>query len=284
MAAMTGVHVIEGKPTASAGLISALVRRAGHRLRVTGDDTHAVAEITRRDDSKFTFRSEWTLDRARQAELLGKGTWKKYPAAMLKARAITEAARDACEEALFGLHYTAEELGAEVDEDGVIVDDAGQPDGDSWENSAPAAQDEQPNGNGTRQQWAEDAKKRAASFKSEAEGTKIWRDAAAEHLAGRIDRDDQDEIQNIVTSRIWKRRMEAASRILKPLDGDDPWRVKVMEELSSDDDAREMLAELGRIKAAGTLDEDRAGLIARAVIARFPKAAMTTGDGDAAAV
>ena len=43
---------------------------------------------------------------------------------MLKSRAITQCARDACEEALFGLHYTPEELGAEVDEDGVVVDDA----------------------------------------------------------------------------------------------------------------------------------------------------------------
>ena len=40
---------------------------------------------------------------------------------MLKSRAITQCARDACEEALFGLHYTPEELGAEVDEDGVVV-------------------------------------------------------------------------------------------------------------------------------------------------------------------
>src|SRR6185312_3022660 len=43
------------------------------------------------------------------------------PASMLKSRAITQCARDACEEALFGLHYTPEELGAEVDEDGVVV-------------------------------------------------------------------------------------------------------------------------------------------------------------------
>lgn len=118
MAAVTGVHVIEGKPTASAALISALVRRAGHRLRVTGNDTRAVAQIVRADDPDFTFESVWTLDRAKQAGLVGKDVWKKYPAAMLKARAITEAARDACEEALCGMHYTAEELGAAVDEDG----------------------------------------------------------------------------------------------------------------------------------------------------------------------
>ena len=111
--AMQMVHVIEGKPTASAQLIGALVRRAGHRLRVTGDDTHAVAEIVRADDPEFVFRSEWTTARAQQANLTGKGTWKQYPAAMLKARAITEVARDACPEALAGVAYTPEELGEE---------------------------------------------------------------------------------------------------------------------------------------------------------------------------
>lgn len=121
LTAVTGIHVIDGKPSASAALISALVRRAGHRLRVTGDDTHAVAEIVRADDPEFTFRAEWTLDRAKQAGLTGKGVWRQYPAAMLKARAITEVARDACEDALAGLHYTAEELGAEVDAEGNLT-------------------------------------------------------------------------------------------------------------------------------------------------------------------
>lgn len=132
MAALTGVHVIDGKPTASAALISALIRRAGHRLRITGDDRRAVVQIVRCDDPDFTYESTWTLDRAVTAELCTlrngkpyardtKGRakpWEKYPAAMLKARALTECARDACEEALFGLHYTPEELGADVDMDG----------------------------------------------------------------------------------------------------------------------------------------------------------------------
>jgi hypothetical protein len=121
MTAITGVHVIEGKPSASSALISALVRRAGHKLRVKGDDARAVAQIVRCDDPEFTFECVWTLDRAERAGLLGKGTWKKYPAAMLKARAITEVAREACEEALSGVRYTPEELGAEVDAEGQPV-------------------------------------------------------------------------------------------------------------------------------------------------------------------
>jgi hypothetical protein len=148
MAAITGLHVIEGKPTASSGLVSALVRRAGHILRVTGDDQRAEAVIVRADDPQFEFRAVWTLEWAKTAGLLGKGVWRTYPAAMLKARAITEVARDACEEALLGLHYTPEELGAEVDEDGRPMaapaiaasrQRPGRPQGDEWTTPAPAA-------------------------------------------------------------------------------------------------------------------------------------------------
>lgn len=120
MTAVTGIHVIEGKPTASAQLIGGLVRRAGHRLRVTFDrkTMTATAQIIRADDPDYTFESVWTMDRAKAANLTNKSVWKQYPDAMLKARAITEVARDAAPEALYGVIYTAEELGAEVEVDG----------------------------------------------------------------------------------------------------------------------------------------------------------------------
>lgn len=117
IAAIQGIHVIEGKPSASAALIGALVRRAGHRLRVelSQDGTAATATIIRADDPDFPFTCTWTMDRARAAGLLSKagGTWSTYPQAMLKARAITEVARDACPEVLSGVQYTPEELGAD---------------------------------------------------------------------------------------------------------------------------------------------------------------------------
>jgi hypothetical protein len=128
MAAITGIHVIEGKPSASAALISALVRRAGHRLRVTGNNLSATAQIIRADDPDFVYEVTWEMKanangnpNAQDAGLTGKAVWKNYPAAMLKARAISAVARDACEEALSGMHYTPEELGAEVDGEGEIV-------------------------------------------------------------------------------------------------------------------------------------------------------------------
>lgn len=136
--AITGMHVIDGKPSASAGLISALIRNAGHKLRIWTEGTFEAGDLTafctivRHDDPEHTYRSEWTLPRAVRAELLKvvngryvafkeRSGWDKYQEAMLKARALTECARDAAEDALFGMHYTPEELGASVDANGEVV-------------------------------------------------------------------------------------------------------------------------------------------------------------------
>jgi hypothetical protein len=124
ISAVTSIHVIDGKPTASAQLIAGLGRRAGHKVRVAFDPATktATAQVIRKDDPEFVFESVWTMARAQGAGLTGKDVWRKYPDAMLKARAITEVARDAFPEALFGVVYTAEELGAvDVDEDGAVL-------------------------------------------------------------------------------------------------------------------------------------------------------------------
>lgn len=205
MAAITGIHIIEGKPTASAGLISALVRRAGHRLRVTGDDRHAVAEIIRRDDPDFTFRAEWTMERAKQADLLGKGTWKKYPAAMLKARAISEVARDACEETLSGVHYTPEELGAEVDEEGNVV-------GEVVSEAAPKA--------ATDQAWLDSALQRAASFTTYAEHRELVAEGRAKQAAGEITADDAARIAGLIKARVAELKQQQNGGHDEPVEAD----------------------------------------------------------------
>ena len=70
----------------------------------------ATVEIVRADDPDYTFSVTWDMAKAQQAQLSGKENWRKYPMAMLTARAITECARDACPEALFGVVYTGEEM------------------------------------------------------------------------------------------------------------------------------------------------------------------------------
>lgn len=128
MTAVTGIFVIDGKPSASGALISALVRRAGHKLRVITKTDRATAYITRHDDPEFTFEVTWELKsnkngnpNAQDAGLLTKDVWRKYGAAMLGWRAITDCARIACEEALLGVHYTPEELGVNVNQDGIPI-------------------------------------------------------------------------------------------------------------------------------------------------------------------
>lgn len=119
MNALTDIYVIEGKPSLSSHLMAALVRRAGHKLRVqVGEGPAARAVLIRKDDPEFEFVSVWTMDRAKAAGLTNKAVWKSYPAAMLKARAISEVVREGASEVLAGALYVPEELGAEVNPDG----------------------------------------------------------------------------------------------------------------------------------------------------------------------
>lgn len=127
IAALQGVHIIEGRATLSPALMSAVVRKAGHRLRVSTEGDvkagtfTATAELTRSDDPDFTYRATWSIDRATRAGLASKDVWKKYPEAMCKARAISEVCREGAEDALMGVHYTPEEIGGEVGEAGEAV-------------------------------------------------------------------------------------------------------------------------------------------------------------------
>jgi hypothetical protein len=281
MAAITGVHVIKGKPTASAGLISALVRRAGHKLRIRGDDKSATCQIIRADDPKYTFEVTFTIDDAKTAELLEKDNWKHFAAAMLKARAITQCARDACEEALFGLHYTPEELGAEVDGDGEPVTPepprlpAAVAAGDDPWYVRPAPED--PPAQDTAPWTVDRALEEARTFKSEADGKRVWLEAGQAALNGWCAPGQRDYIQNTVTKRIDDRRKDAAARILRPLPEDDVWRQAVQDltgNLTDTAAARTLLDDLGTQKAAGAIDEARAKLVGRAIIAAFPNVVL----------
>lgn len=144
IAALQGVQVIEGRPTLAPALMQSLVRRAGHNFRirtagtVAGGDIAVTASITRSDDPE-PFTATWDLERAERAGLCtlrvengrtkviatgsggGAKPWQSYTEAMLKARATSEVCRDAAGDVLMGAHYTPEELGAIVDEDGVYV-------------------------------------------------------------------------------------------------------------------------------------------------------------------
>lgn len=104
------INVIKGKPTASAELIAANVRKAGHRLRVIGDDRTCTATIIRADDPDFEFSITRDVAWAKSMGLAGNANYQKQPGTMLQWRAITAVARLACPEALYGVAYTPDEM------------------------------------------------------------------------------------------------------------------------------------------------------------------------------
>lgn len=137
---MEGLFRVRGKVCANAHIIASLVRMAGHRLRTTYDKTTrtATTTITRADDPE-PHTVDWTLDHALQAKLIedydadtgevtarnaeGQPTaWQLYTRDVQKARSLTACAREACQEALYGVIYTPEELGADVDADGNLLE------------------------------------------------------------------------------------------------------------------------------------------------------------------
>ena len=98
----------------SASLIAAQVRKAGHKLRIEVDETpgkeSAICTIIRRDDPDHPFVSKRDRAWAQRMGLLNNSNYIKQPATMLKKRAITDCARDACSEALCGIDYTPDEM------------------------------------------------------------------------------------------------------------------------------------------------------------------------------
>ena len=108
---MQSMVVARGKMTMSADLMGAVVRRAGHKLRLREDGDSVTADLIRADDPDYTFTVTWDKGKAQAAGLWGsRGPWQQYPRQMLRARAITEVCRQGASDALAGTVYTPEEL------------------------------------------------------------------------------------------------------------------------------------------------------------------------------
>jgi hypothetical protein len=124
IASMTGIYIVQGRPTLSASLMAALIKRSGrYDYRVERlDNTACVLRIYDRGTEIGV--SSFTLQDAATAELTtGRNahSWRHYPRNMLFARAISNAVRFFCPDLFVAPVYTPEELGAEVDETGDIV-------------------------------------------------------------------------------------------------------------------------------------------------------------------
>jgi hypothetical protein len=129
MQALSHIHIIGGKPAMSAELLQALARKNLPGLVINilqSDDKIAEIEFIRPEKGAKPFRIAFTITDAERAKLLGKDVWKQYPGAMLYSRAVSAGLRRVCPEALMGVSYTPEELGANVNQEGNVIETTGK--------------------------------------------------------------------------------------------------------------------------------------------------------------
>lgn len=99
---------IQGKPTKKpTAMLRDFIKRGGKVQWHAMDDT--VADATFSHPQGGTVRVRWDMEKAKQAQLAGKDMWKKYPAAMLRSRCVSEGMRAVFPAATGGL-YTPEEV------------------------------------------------------------------------------------------------------------------------------------------------------------------------------
>lgn len=142
MAAIQGITVIEGRATISPQLMSGLIRKSGHGIRIvrTGtieEGTFSVTVFGKRSDTGEEYSDTWDVARAIRAGLVNgytqnqqtkkftvdakKDNWKKYPENMCTWRAVGNVGRMLFDDVLMGVTYTPEEMEASVDGEGTIL-------------------------------------------------------------------------------------------------------------------------------------------------------------------
>ena len=110
VAAMRGIHVVQGRAVLSSDLIVAVVMRSGQCDRWTVVENSPVRCIieTHRKGSAAPVRHQWAIEDAKRAGLVTKGIWQQFPAAMLRARCSAELGRIAYADVLFGVYVEGE--------------------------------------------------------------------------------------------------------------------------------------------------------------------------------
>lgn len=123
IASMQGVYIVKGRVTLSANLVGATIQRSGKYSYAISELGNDRCTLVFRGPNGTKFESTFTIQDASQAGING-DTYKKFPRNMLFARALTNGARWFCPEIFNGPIYTPDELGAVVDQDGAVIENA----------------------------------------------------------------------------------------------------------------------------------------------------------------
>lgn len=126
MVSLSGLDVIEGKVTLSAGLMSTLIQRSGiFSYRIVHLDGQACELEFSRNGIAISPSVRFTMEDARRAGLAGKKNWIAYPQDMLYARAMSRGYRRYCTLLSGGPLYTPEELESPIDVQASTVEEPG---------------------------------------------------------------------------------------------------------------------------------------------------------------
>ena len=118
-ASMTGVYIIQGRPSVGANLMASAVKRSKHYDYRVMEMTDQACEIEYLQQGKVIGRSRFTIEDARKAQTKN---LDKFPRNMLFARAMSNGVRWYCPDVFDGAPvYTPEELGADVTESGDVI-------------------------------------------------------------------------------------------------------------------------------------------------------------------
>lgn len=113
MASLRSINLIKGRVTLAADMQLALMVRAGAKFHWASDGGNDCAELHVTRPGQETHVQRFTMDDAKRAQLSGGENWRKYPAAMLRARCVSATAKAYFPDVLAGV-YVPEELEEEA--------------------------------------------------------------------------------------------------------------------------------------------------------------------------
>ena len=117
--AMSGIHVIKGKPSVGAGLMAAKVKGSGRYDYRVREMSETACRIEFFEGTESLGISSFTIA---EAKLAGTQNLTKFPRNMLFARAMSNGVKWFTPDVFNSPVYVPEELGATVDGDGNIID------------------------------------------------------------------------------------------------------------------------------------------------------------------
>lgn len=118
------VQVVEGKPALSPRGMLAMIHQHSDlvEVKVKESTDKSCTVWMKRKDTDFEFETTWTIEDAKKAGVYKPNSgWDKYPANMLRWRAIGFCADVVCPDLIGGMKR-ADELGADIDTQGNVIE------------------------------------------------------------------------------------------------------------------------------------------------------------------